>query len=172
MSEHFGAFDVGPAAELQKKYGWYVENWVPRKLDSAQVPPELHDLIPLAARWGITCDITRHDAGEKASREELDEVAEMLKGRHKQIYSWLYSDKGNSVEASTFSALLVFEMEEADGPGIPGLLDWRLQEYKESPDSANRQKLREAIETVRSWGRSLGFRPLIKEAESILRHSS
>ena len=169
MSERFGAFDVGPAAELQKKYGWYVENWVPRKLDSAQVPPELHDLIPLAARWGITCDITRHDAGEKASREELAEVAALLRGRHKQIYSWLYSDNGNSGEAVTFQALLVFEMEEADGPGIPGLLDWRIQEFKEQPNEATRGKLREALETAKSWGWS---HQEIAEADAILASSS
>ncbi len=130
MSYHFGAFNVGPAAELQKKYGWYVENWVPPEFDLANVPSELHDLIPLARRWGINCDITRHDAGEKVSREELAEVAALLEGRHKQIYSWLYSDKGNSREASTFSFLLIFEMEEANGPGIPGLLDWRCRNTK------------------------------------------
>src|SRR6516225_7514317 len=90
-----GEFDVGPAAELQKKYGWYVENWVPLTLDSTIVPKELHDLIPLAARWGISCDITRHNAGEKASAEELAEVAHLLTDRHDQICDVLYSNDGN-----------------------------------------------------------------------------
>jgi hypothetical protein len=168
LSDHYGAFDVGPAAELQRKYGWYVENWVPPEFDFAEVPPELHDLVPLAARWGISCDITRHDAGRKASREELSQVAAILKGRHKQIYSWLYSDNGTSREAGAFLSLLIFEMEEASGPGVPGLLDWRIQEFKDAPSDANRQRLQEAYGTVKSWSPCLQTYQPIAEAEAIL----
>jgi hypothetical protein len=156
-----GEFDIGPAAELQKKYGWYVENWVPQTLDPAIVPKELHDLIPLAARWGISCDITRHDAGEKASAEELADVGRLLKGRHDQIYDFLYADHRNEIpdEASAFQYLLVFEMEEAGGPGIPGLLDYRIRKFKMSPNAITKQALRRACDEMSSldcvFGKSL-----------------
>lgn len=169
---NFGAFDVGPAAEMQKKYGWYVENWTPPIFDPAIVPEKLHDLIPLAARWGICCDITRHDAGEKASDEELADVSRLLKGRHDQIYDFLYAydDPRGEIpeEVSAFSALLVFEMEEADGPGTPGLLDFRVQKFQESPDPQTRRKLREAYDEVKSWGRTLAEGQPLREAEALL----
>lgn len=153
-----GEFDVGPTADLQKKYGWYVENWIPMDLNPAIVPQALHDLVPLAARWGISCDVTRHDAGEKASTEELAEVARLLKGRHEQIYDFLYSDHGDEIpdEVSAFQALLVFELEEADGPGIPGLLDWRIRKFKLAPNAATKQALREAYDDMRTCGWAVG----------------
>jgi hypothetical protein len=163
-----GEFDIGPAAEMQKKYGWYVENWTPLTLDSAIVPKELHDLMPLAARWGISCDITRHDAGEKASAEELAEVGRLLKGRHDQIYDFLYSDHGDEIpdEVSAFQALLVFEMEEADGPGIPGLLDWRIRKFKMSPSAAAKQLLRRTYDEMSSLGWAFG--KSLAEAKALL----
>jgi hypothetical protein len=169
MSDYYGPYDIGPASELQKKYGWYAKNWEPQKFDLDAVPQELRDLIPLAARWGITCDITRRDAGEKASREELADVARLLEGRRKQVYSWLYSDRGNSPEAIAFSALLVFEMEEANGPGIPGLLDWRIQEYNDAPTELSLRKLRDAYNTVKSWDRSTQRLQPMAEAAEILK---
>ncbi len=105
--------DVGPAADMQKKYGWYVENRRRPRLRGEQVPPHLRDLIPLAERWGIGCDITRHDAGEKATSEELTDLASRLRGRHHSVEDWLYElfETGDTMsnEAAAFQSLLVFE---------------------------------------------------------------
>jgi hypothetical protein len=165
-----GEFDIGPAAELQKKYGWYVENWTPLTLDSAIVPKELHDLIPLAARWGISCDITRHDAGEKASAAELAEVGHLLKHRHDQIYDFLYADHGDEIpdEVSAFQALIVFEMEEVDGPGIPGLLEWRIRKFKMSPNAVTKQALRLACDEMSSFGWIAAVSKSLAEARALL----
>jgi len=163
-----GEFDVGPAFDLQRKYGWFAENWTPPDFDLAVVPAELHDLIPLARRWGISCDVTRHDAAEKATGAEIAEVGRILQGRHTQIYRWLYTEVSVSDEAGAFQSLLVFEMEEADGPGIPGLLDWRVQEFKREPSEQNRELLQAAYKEVQSWDPVLKKWQPIAEAEQLL----
>ena len=72
--------------------GWELAKLGATFIGSCHHCEELHDLIQLAARrWGISCDVTRHDAAEKASAAELAEVGQLLQGRHPQIYRWLYS---------------------------------------------------------------------------------
>src|SRR6185369_4008066 len=103
-------------------------------LDSEVVPPHLRDLIPLAERWGVSCDVTRHDVAEKASKRELESLAAALAGRHDDIVDWLYSfeDTDPPREAAVFQAMLVLELEECDGPGIPGLLKWAYRKHAKS----------------------------------------
>ncbi len=151
MPKDFKEFDIHTNAEW-RELGVTAANWVSPIFDPAVVPKELHDLIPLAQRWGIGCDVTRHDAAEKTSEAEIAEIARLLQGRHAQIYRWLYSEgESISAEAHAFQAVLVFEMEEAGGPGIPGLLDWRIQEFKRDPCEENRDLLRSAYEEIESW---------------------
>ena len=122
MADDWEKFEVGPAAELQKKHGLYIENYPPIHIDPADVPPDLRDLIPLAERFGIQCDITRHDLGDKTSQADKDELTRRLRGRHDRINDWLNSlglQSGN--EASPhFIAMCVFELEENNGPGLKG----------------------------------------------------
>jgi hypothetical protein len=72
------------------------------------------------------------------------------------------------VEAGAFSALLVFEMEEAGGPGIPGLLDWRIQEFKRDSSEQNRTLLRDAYEYFQSSNSSLKKWLPLEEARLLL----
>lgn len=115
-------FEIGPAGEMQKKYGWYAENHPAIRIDPSEVPKDLRDLIPLAQRFGITCDVTRHDLGEKTSQADKDELSRQLRGRHDRINDWLNSlafDSGNRA-AAHFTAMCVFELEENNGPGLKG----------------------------------------------------
>jgi hypothetical protein len=166
--KNYKPFEVHTNAEW-RRLGVVAENWAPPSFDLAVVPEELHDLIPLARRWGISCDVTRHDAAEKASAAELAEVAQLLQGRHPQIYRWLYSrGKSKSEEARAFQALLVFEMEEANGPGIPSLLKWRIREFKRDPSEENRGLLRDAYDEVQSWSPFLKQLQPLEEVKALL----
>jgi hypothetical protein len=115
-------FEILPVDQMQREYGFYAENYPPIHIDPAEVPPDLHDLIPLAERYGITCDITRHDLGDKTSQADKDALSLHLRGRHDRINEWLNSlGLRNDNNASPhFIAMCVFESEENDGPGLKG----------------------------------------------------
>lgn len=107
---------------MQRKYGLYAENYPRIHIDPAEVPPDLHDLIPMAERYGVSCDITRHDLGEKTTQVDKDELSLRLRGRHDRINEWLNSlgiGTGNQA-AGRFTAMCVFELEENNGPGLKG----------------------------------------------------
>ncbi len=118
-----GEFEVLSADEMQKKYGLYAETRPKISLDSNNVPEQLRDLIPLAEQFGVGCDIRRHDLGSKTKNREKQKLSEALKGRHKDIARWLNEWDGKSTptkESSAFLRLCIFEMEECEGPGLPG----------------------------------------------------
>jgi hypothetical protein len=143
-------FDIGSGDELKERYGWTWENWQPIDFRSEIVPQNLQDLIPAARKWGITCDVTRHDVAERVSKSELEELARALEGRHEEIEDWLYSfqDQEYPDEAAAFEAMVVMEMEECDGPGLRGFLDWALVKYRQSPSEENRARLQRAYEEL------------------------
>jgi hypothetical protein len=84
-------FDIGPAAEMQRKYGWYAENRPVIVVNPEEVPPQLRDLIPYVERWAISCDITRRDYFEKAPREDIWQFAQTVAPRSEDINAWLQS---------------------------------------------------------------------------------
>lgn len=91
--------------ELQKKYNLYAENRPKIELNKKNVPEDLHDLIPLAEKWGIGDDIIRNDFQEKSSDKEKQELKTSLNGRITRINDWLDSfdnDKEMSDEAAVF----------------------------------------------------------------------
>lgn len=139
-----------------------------------RVPPELQDLIPLAERWGVSCDVTRHQVAELATDDELTTISNALRGRHDAIEDFLYSfDIGQySDESACFQALLVFELEECDGPGIRGELEYRLRKYGEDPTLENRGRLLEAYNErlkIATAGRYLKhYEGVLREAELAL----
>jgi hypothetical protein len=90
MTEEQHEFDVGPGDEMQKKHGLYAENWKPPELNPEKIPKELCHLIPLAKRWGITCDVTRHDAAAMATEDQLKELRDQLRGTHSAYEDWSY----------------------------------------------------------------------------------
>src|SRR5262245_12322177 len=153
-------FAIGPGDELKQRFGLTAENWRPRPMRAEVVPPVLRDLIPLAERWGVTCDVTRHDVAAKATDAELSEFSERLKGRHDQIVDWLHSGGDElSDERAAFRAMLVLEMEECKGRGIPGLLAWCIRKYREEPSEERRQRLKAAYDQMAKYG----FRHLVSD---------
>jgi hypothetical protein len=127
MDKELREFDVMPSADMQSKGGMYAENWQPLQIDASEVPEDLRDLIPWAAKFGVTCDITRHDVGDKTPQTEKDRLSEVLRGRHARIGEWLNENfpfdvgpREVSVAQAAFTAMCVFELEENGGPGLPG----------------------------------------------------
>jgi hypothetical protein len=157
MANEPNEYDIGAGDELQRRYGWYVENWVPPAIDPANVPESLRHLIPVARRWGITCDVTRHDAGRKASKSELTELRHQLQGTHALYEDWAFgaldSLNGESTECWVFGAMYRFETEECKGPGFGSKLDWAIRRFQISPDEANRERLQSALDSVIARGR-------------------
>lgn len=158
MAEQPSEFDTGDADELQRRYGWYAENWRPPEIDPTNVPENLRHLIPLARRWGITCDVTRHDAGRKASKSDLTELRNQLQGTHPHYEDWAFGAldpllDGGTTECWVFGALYRFETEECNGPGIRSKLDWAISRFQTQPDAANRERLQSALDNLMTRGR-------------------
>ena len=63
---------------------------VPR-LDSAKVPVDLRDLVPLAQRWGIGDDVARPEQLQKATAAERSELRAAFGPRQARITAWLDS---------------------------------------------------------------------------------
>jgi len=162
--EDDGEFAVGPGDEMKRRFGWTAENWRSPRLRPEAVPENIRDLVPLAERWGVTCDVTRHDVAGKARDEELAALATALRGRHADIVDFLYSSEpaSSSEEQAAFQAMLVFELEELGGPGIPGWLDWAIRRYREEPSEDRYATLAQAYQQMSV----LGFRHLIKDLDA------
>ena len=101
MADNRGEFDIGPAHELQRKYGLYAENRPVIRVEIADVPPALRDLIPFVERWAIPCDITRHDYFDKQPEADLREFARVVGRREKAVNAWLDTIQGKRPEASS-----------------------------------------------------------------------
>ena len=137
------------------------------------VPEGLRDLIPLAERWGEPADTRRHRLMEAASDEQLEELSSKLSGRHRLIEEWLYSFRTGepvSPEAIAFQSLVVAELEECDGPGLRGYLDYALAAWREDPSPASAERLRDAYSYTKGAARGTGslFLRELREAEAIL----
>lgn len=98
-------FDIGPADEMQRKYGWYAENRRAIVVNPDEVPPHLRDLIPYVERWAISCDITRHDYFEKSSEEDIRALARATAPRSDEINKWLDTFPTNDVKKWPAAAL-------------------------------------------------------------------
>lgn len=143
-------YDIAPGSELLKRLGRSASKRPREVLDPAHVPEGLRHLIPLAEHWGVSCDVTRHAVTDAATDAELSTLSSALKGHHSAIHDWFYSFREGDPqpnEVSAFRSMLIAEMEAADGPGIPGYLDWAFSNYKRqrtSPEALER--LRHAYE--------------------------
>lgn len=81
------------------------------QLNPQNVPAELHNLLPLAQKWGIADDITRERAILKASRTELEAVAKAVLESEQRLNEWLCGPESSSATPSreyvAFTALSV-----------------------------------------------------------------
>jgi len=96
------------------------------RIDRRKVPAVLHDLVPLAERWGISDGAEREVAFERASAAERKSIKRALAGRHDDIEDFLYSPEAKTTsarEAGRFTDLVVFELEYLGGAGSRGLID-------------------------------------------------
>ncbi|MFO0810685.1 MAG: hypothetical protein U0746_18815 [Gemmataceae bacterium] len=99
-TDHRHEFDIGPASEMQRKYGWYAENRPVIRVESQDVPEHLRELIPYVERWAIPCDITRHDYFAKQSDDDVRDLARTVGKRQAEINAWLNSFGVNRPEAA------------------------------------------------------------------------
>ena len=141
-----GEYTIGPAHLLKRLFGWTAELRSREHLQRHVVPAHLQNLIPLAERWGVTCDVTRHDVAAKASEQELKHFSEALDPQRDDIIDWLYSFEGvpQPHEAAVFQAMLILEAEECSGPGIPGYFTWAFRKHSASPEPETLRRLRAA----------------------------
>jgi hypothetical protein len=79
------------------------------QLDPQQVPANLRDLLPLAAKWGIGDDVDRADMQAKATAQDKLELHQALKGRAMAVNDWLDSfGKGKMpAEAAAFMYMIL-----------------------------------------------------------------
>ena len=95
-----GEFDIGPASNLQRKYGWYAENRPLIRVDAGEVPPTLLDLIPFVERWAIPCDMTRHDYFDNQPEADVRELARVVGRREQAVNAWLDSTQSERSEVN------------------------------------------------------------------------
>jgi len=89
MSENRRRFEVLSVGEMRKKYYGIDETPPAIHLDPDKVPDPLRTLIPLAEKWGISDDMFRMDAVEKASSDELAELKRMVVSHEDLLLAWL-----------------------------------------------------------------------------------
>lgn len=171
-------FAVGTAAELRERFGWSSENWMPPVLNLNEIPAELHDIVPWVLRFGVSCDVTRHDVADKTSREDIQALDEAVSPRHKQIENFVNDhDAGDfmSEEKHAFGKLLIFHSEECDGPGIRPPLMTFVEKCQQNPDPGCLRRLRshyastiKFIGEERGVGHYVYFEPYLLAAEALL----
>ena len=88
-----------------KDFGWFqssepVEEVM--ELNASEVPDALHDLIPLAKKWGIGDDCDRVEAMALAKSQDLDELKEKVGPRMQEIGDWLSSYPDDSYSDTTY----------------------------------------------------------------------
>lgn len=82
-------FEILSVAEMRKKYYWPDEQSPVVSIDPKNVPEPLRCLIPLAERWGISDDILRSNARQKASAEELAYLKAAMTRFDDELDDWL-----------------------------------------------------------------------------------
>jgi hypothetical protein len=105
--------EILSAQEMKEKYGVIPNNYRPPKINPENVPETLHDLVPLAIKWGIADDIMRSDFEQKASEEEKQELKSAMAGRTADINSWLNSFE-NGKPMSDEAACFMYMLEAVD----------------------------------------------------------
>jgi hypothetical protein len=73
------------------------------KIDPAEVPEHLRDLIDAAYIWGIGDDVVRDQFEERVSLEDKRALQEKLRGRTADVNAWLNSFPDGSVHPGAFS---------------------------------------------------------------------
>jgi hypothetical protein len=92
-----GHFEMLSLAEMRKKYYWTDELPPTVTLLPNNVPEQLRCLIPLAERWGISDDILRLDAREKASADEIEYLKAAVRRFDDELDDWLASPEASSL---------------------------------------------------------------------------
>ena len=82
-------FEVLPAGEMRRKYGFTAENRPLIKLEPSKVPDSLRHLIPLAEEFGIGDDLIRADVLAKTQTSNLAELRRQVEINQDALDAWL-----------------------------------------------------------------------------------
>ncbi|HUE71933.1 MAG TPA: hypothetical protein VMP01_13690, partial [Pirellulaceae bacterium] len=104
-------FEILPAEEMRRRYGLTAENRPTIQLDPSKVPPSLHELVPLAERFGISDDLIREDVLRRSTGAELEAMKQAVSSREEALDVWLAGLESNgptfSDEYIAFSCLRI-----------------------------------------------------------------
>ncbi len=109
--------EIAPASELKEKYNLTAENRPVINISPENVPENLHDLIPMAEKWGIGDDVIRDDFEEKTSEAEKEEFKNKLKGRTADVTAWLDSFE-DGLDMSEEAGHFMYMLEALDEMGL------------------------------------------------------
>jgi hypothetical protein len=93
-------FEVLPAGEMRRKYGFTAANRPVITLDPTKVPPALQHLVPLAERFGVGDDLIRADIVAGTPAGELAAMQAAVNAHEGAFDDWLAGPAANGPEFS------------------------------------------------------------------------
>lgn len=108
---------IAPVSEFKEKYNLTAENRPDINIAPENVPENLHDLIPMAEKWGIGDDVIRDDFEGKTTDSEREAFKSKLKGRTAEVTAWLDSFK-DGFEMSEEAGHFMYMLEALDEMGL------------------------------------------------------
>ena len=96
-------------------------DYKPPTLDAQQVPDNLRDLLPLAAKWGIGDEAARSNKLANATQQDKQELQQALQGRAKTINLWLHrfpSDTATKQGMPPEARVYLYMMSSVDEMGL------------------------------------------------------
>ncbi|MGL5005518.1 MAG: hypothetical protein ACRDAM_21545, partial [Casimicrobium sp.] len=106
----YARFDMSEASDgdVAERYRVICGAYGDVRLDSARIPVELHDLLPLAAKYGHGDRILLEDCVVKLDSTEAKRIAAQIAEKTTQIEAWLskYPPDFNANEVIAFRELL------------------------------------------------------------------
>ena len=109
--------EIAPASESLEKHNLAAENRPDIRIDPKNVPENLHDLIPMAEKWGIGDDVIRGGFEAKTAGLEKEAFKSKLKGRTTEVTEWLDSFK-DGLEMTEEAGYFMYMLEALDEMGL------------------------------------------------------
>jgi hypothetical protein len=100
MSEKEKRFEVLSVGEMRKKYYRPDEQPPQIRLNPQHVPEALRVLIPLAEKWGISDDILRLDAVDRAPPAEVADLKKIIAQYDDLFDEWLAGPEARNPKPS------------------------------------------------------------------------
>jgi len=116
-SDKIKLYDVRTNAEF-RRLGFTAESRPVIHVDPQEVPASLRDLVPLAERWAIACDVRRGDYFEKQPEEDIRNFWVAVQPHCQEINNWLDS-MPSSTKAWPRAAIHFMYMLKAHSEATP-----------------------------------------------------